>query len=163
MAQELKISPVGIVVGGRTEPTDDRWTGDAVIRLDPAFPAEVVQGLAEFSHLVVVWHFHLASPDDVALHARSPRNDPRWPATGTFVHRNHRRPNQLAQSFPRLLSVDGLDLHVTDLDAVDGSPVYDLAPYFREMGPRGPVHQPAWPGEMLTDYWADSPPGTASR
>ncbi len=37
----------------------------------------------------------------------------------------------------RLLKVDGLDLHVTDLDAIDGSPVYDLAPYFKEMGPRG--------------------------
>jgi tRNA (Thr-GGU) A37 N-methylase len=93
---------------------------------------------------------------DVALHARSPRNNPQWPTTGTFVHRNHRRPNQLAQSFPRLLKVDGLDLHVTDLDAIYGSPVYDLAPYFREMGPRGEVREPAWPGEMLADYW-DTP------
>ncbi len=103
----------------------------------------------------MVWHFHLAPPGDVALHARSPRNDPRWPATGTFAHRNHRRPDQLAQSFSRLLKADGLDLHVTGLDAVDGSPIYDLAPYFKEMGPRGEVRQPAWPGEMLSDYWAD--------
>ncbi|AZK95387.1 SAM-dependent methyltransferase [Streptomyces tsukubensis] len=157
MTQTLEIRPIGYVVGGRSEVSDDQWSGTAVIRLNPEFPAEVVQGLAEFSHLLVVWHFHRASPADVALHARSPRNDPRWPATGTFVHRNHRRPNQLAQSFPRLLKVDGLNLHVTDLDAVDGSPVYDLAPYFREMGPRGPIRQPAWPGEMLTDYWAEPP------
>ncbi|QDY77984.1 SAM-dependent methyltransferase [Streptomyces qinzhouensis] len=155
MTQTLEIRPIGFVVGGRSEVSDDRWSGTAIIRLDPEFPAEVIQGLEEFSHLLVVWHFHRASPADVALHARRPRNDPRWPATGTFVHRNHRRPNQLAQSFPRLVRVDGLDLHVTDLDAVDGSPVYDLAPYFREMGPRGPVQQPSWPGEMLTDYWAD--------
>lgn len=101
--------------------------------------------------------FHKASPEDVALHARSPRNNPQWPTTGTFVHRNHRRPNQLAESFPRLLKVDGLDLHVTDLDAVDGSPVYDLALYFREMGPRGEVREPSWPGEMLADYWNDTP------
>ncbi|MFH8616954.1 SAM-dependent methyltransferase [Streptomyces sp. NPDC017979] len=156
MTQKLEIEPIGIVVGGRSEPTEDAWRGTAVIRLDAGFPVEVVQGLEEFSHLLVVWHFHRASPDDVALHARSPRNNPRWPSTGTFVHRNHRRPNQLAQSFPRLLRVDGLDLHVTDLDAVDGSPVYDLAPYFREMGPRGTVRQPGWPGEMLADYWAET-------
>jgi hypothetical protein len=80
-------------------------------------------------------NFHRASPDDVTLHARSPRGNPAWPPTGTFVHRNHRRPNQLAQSFPRLLKIDGLDLHVTDLDAIDGTPIYDLAPYFTEMGP----------------------------
>lgn len=112
--------------------------------------------MEEFSHLLVVWHFHLASPNDVALHARSPRNNPQWPETGTFAHRNHRRPNQLAESFPRLLKVDGLDLHVTDMDAVDGSPVFDLAPYFKEMGPRGEVCEPTWPGEMLADYWDDS-------
>lgn len=154
MLQSIVINPIGIVLGGRSEPTDDRWREEAIIRLNPEFPSEVVQGLDEFSHLLVVWHFHRASPSDVALHARSPRNNPRWPATGTFVHRNHRRPNQLAQSFPRLLEVDGLDLHVADLDAIDGSPVLDLAPYFREMGPRGPVYEPSWPSEMLVDYWA---------
>ncbi|MGD3108907.1 SAM-dependent methyltransferase [Streptomyces sp. YGL11-2] len=154
--KSLEIKPIGTVVSGRTEPTDDQWSGTAIIRLNLEFPLEVVQGLEEFSHLLVVWHFHLASPDDVALHARSPRNNPRWPATGAFAHRNHRRLNQLAQSFPRLIKVDGLDLHVADLDAVDGSPIYDLAPYFREMGPRGEVREPAWPKEMLAGYWADS-------
>jgi tRNA (Thr-GGU) A37 N-methylase len=155
MAQPLEIRPIGIVVGGRTEPTDDHWSGTAIIRLNQDFPREVLQGIEEFSHLLVVWHFHMASPDDVALHARRPRDNPEWPATGTFVHRNHRRPNQLAESFPRLIKVDGLDLHVTDLDAVDGSPVFDLAPYFTEMGPRGEIHEPNWPGEMLQNYWQD--------
>ncbi|TBO55686.1 S-adenosylmethionine-dependent methyltransferase [Streptomyces kasugaensis] len=154
--KSLEMKPIGTVVGGRTEPLDDQWSGTAIIRLNPDFPLDVVQGLEEFSHLLVVWHFHLASPDDVALHARSPRNNPQWPSTGTFAHRNHRRPNQLAQSFPRLLKVDGLDLHVEDLDAVDGSPIYDLAPYFQEMGPRGEVREPVWPREMLANYWADS-------
>ncbi|MFF3400425.1 SAM-dependent methyltransferase [Streptomyces sp. NPDC002659] len=154
MTQSLEIKPIGIVVGGRVEPTDDHWGDAAIIRLNPDYPLEVVQGLEEFSHLLVVWHFHKASPDDVVLHARSPRNNPKWPTTGTFVHRNHRRPNQLAESFPRLLKVDGLDLHVADMDAIDGSPIYDLAPYFKEMGPRGEVREPDWPGEMLEDYWA---------
>jgi tRNA (Thr-GGU) A37 N-methylase len=49
--------------------------------------------------------------------------------------------------------VDGLDLHVADLDAIDGTPIYDLAPFFTEMGPRGEVREPNWPGEMLAEYW----------
>ncbi|MFI5690002.1 SAM-dependent methyltransferase [Streptomyces sp. NPDC051636] len=153
----LRIEPIGTVVGGRTEVSDDNWGGvECIIRLDPKFPLEVVKGLDEFSHLIVTWHFSQASPTDVALHARSPRNNPRWEPSGTFAHRNHRRPNQLATSFPRLLKVDGLDLHVTDLDAVDGTPIYDLGPYFQEMGPQGEIHEPAWPGEMLSEYWAES-------
>jgi tRNA-Thr(GGU) m(6)t(6)A37 methyltransferase TsaA len=155
VTQPLQLTPVGVVASPRTAPSDDYWTEQAVIKLDPGFPAEVVQGLAEFSHLIVIWHFHRASLGDVALHARSPRNNPSWPQTGTFVHRNHRRPNQLAVSFPRLLTVEGLDLHVTDLDAIDGTPVYDLAPYFTEMGPRGQIREPAWPAEMLSNYWAE--------
>ncbi|MGQ4374980.1 SAM-dependent methyltransferase [Streptomyces sp. SAS_267] len=153
----LQIEPIGMVVGGRTEVADDYWGGvQSIIRLNAAYPLDVVRGLEEFSHLLVTWHFSKASPDDVALHARSPRNDPRWEPSGTFAHRNHRRPNQLATSFPRLIKVDGLDLHVADLDAVDGTPVYDLAPYFQEMGPRGDVREPEWPGEMLKDYWAST-------
>ncbi|MFJ2217680.1 TrmO family methyltransferase [Streptomyces sp. NPDC101062] len=153
----LEIKPIGEVVAGRRDVADDYWGGvESVIQLDEAaFPLDAVQGLDEFSHLVVVWHFDQASPADVEYHARSPRGNLRWPATGTFAHRNHRRPNQLAQSFPRLLKIDGLRLHVTDLDAVVGTKVYDLSPYFEEMGPRGPILEPAWPGEMLLHYWTE--------
>ncbi|MGW7067088.1 TrmO family methyltransferase domain-containing protein [Streptomyces sp. NPDC054855] len=141
----LEIEPIGEVVEGRTKVADDYWGGvESVIQLDEAkFPLDSVQGLEEFSHLVVVWHFHQASPEDVEYHARSPRGKPLWPATNTFVHRNHRRPNQLAQSYPRLQAIDGLRLRVTDLDAVVGSSIYDLSPYFQTMGPRGTVREPA--------------------
>jgi tRNA (adenine37-N6)-methyltransferase len=155
--EPFEVRAVATVVGGHLKPSDDFQGGvESIIRLNPEFPLETLQGIEEFSHLVVAWHFHQASPDDVALHARSPRGNPQWPATGTFVHRNHRRPNQLATSFPRLLKVEGRDLHVTDLDAVDGTPVIDLAPYFEEMGPRGAVRQPSWPTEMLQDYWRNA-------
>ncbi|MCQ8835974.1 TrmO family methyltransferase [Streptomyces antimycoticus] len=153
----LKIEPVGKVVGGHQEIGEIYWGGiDSIIRLDPGYPVEVIQGLDEFSHLVVTWHFSQASPSDVVLGTREPRDDLRWSSagTGTFTHRDHRRPNQLAVSFPRLLKVDGLDLHVTDLDAIDGTPVYDLGPYFTITGPQGDVREPHWPAEMLRDYWA---------
>ncbi|MEW1892124.1 SAM-dependent methyltransferase [Streptomyces sp. NBC_00523] len=155
--ETFEVAPIATVVGGHTQVLDDYQGGiQAIIRLNESFPLETLQGIDEFSHLTVTWTFHLAQPGDVQLHARSPRGNPQWPATGTFVHRNHRRPNQLAISYPRLLSVEGRDLLVTDLDAVDGTPVLDLAPYFEEMAPRGTVREPAWPGEMLTDYWRDA-------
>ncbi|WP_405496371.1 SAM-dependent methyltransferase [Streptomyces sp. NBC_00096] len=156
MSETLRIQQIATVIGGHRTVADDFQGGvESVIRVDGQFPIETLQGIEEFSHLTVLWHFHHASPGDVQLHARSPRGDSRWPATGTFVHRNHRRPNQLALSFPRLIKVVGYDLHVTDLDAVHGTPIYDIAPYFEQMGPRGPVTQPAWPGEMLDPtYWA---------
>ncbi|MDF3290121.1 hypothetical protein [Streptomyces silvisoli] len=49
--KSLEIKPVGAVIGGRTEPTEDNWSGTAIIRLKSDFPIEVVQGLEGFSHL----------------------------------------------------------------------------------------------------------------
>ncbi|WP_398919217.1 hypothetical protein [Streptomyces sp. 2132.2] len=60
--------------------------------------------------------------------------------------------DQLAQFSPHLVKVDGMDLHVADLDAIDGTPLYDVAPCFQEMRPRGQVRGPSWPTEMLPDY-----------
>jgi tRNA (Thr-GGU) A37 N-methylase len=152
-----EVESIATVVGGHPRVLDDYQGGvESIIRLHEAYPLETLQGIQEFSHLTVTWRFHAARPEDVQLHARSPRGNPAWPATGTFVHRNHRRPNQLAVSYPRLLRVDGRDLVVTDLDAIDGTPVLDLAPYFEQMGPRGPIRQPAWPGDMLAAYWLDA-------
>ncbi|MGP8298110.1 SAM-dependent methyltransferase [Streptomyces inhibens] len=155
MSGAFEVKPIATVVGGHTVPADDFQGGvESIIRVNEEYPLETLQGIEEFSHLTVIWRFSLASPADVELHARSPRGDTKWPATGTFVHRNHRRPNQLATSYPRLLGVDGRDLLVTDLDAVEGTPIIDIGPWFQEMGPRGQVRQPSWPNEMLAHYWA---------
>ncbi|MFI1408899.1 TrmO family methyltransferase [Streptomyces sp. NPDC020707] len=155
--QSIEVPVIGRVVGGHTGRLDDFKGGvESIIRLEPDFPAETLKGITEFSHLQVVWHFSERSPDEVALHARSPRDNPAWPETGMFAHHNHRRPAGLGVSFPKVLRVDGLDVHVTDLDADDGTPIVDLVVVFREFLPRGEVTQPTWPGEMLKEYWTDS-------
>ena len=152
------VKPVAHVIGGRTEPTDDFWGGSrAIIRIDNLlFGPESVKGLGEFSHLEIVFQFHLVDPADFSTGARRPRNNPAWPEVGVFGHRNMRRLNRLGVSRCRLVAIDGLDLHVEDLDAVDGTPVLDIKPWFAEMGPRGPVRQPVWPAEMLRRYYADA-------
>lgn len=44
-----------------------------------------------------------------------------------------------------------------ELDAVHGTPVLDIKPWFHEFGPRGTVRQAAWSSEMLTEYFATPP------
>ena len=90
----------------------------------------------------------ISSTTPESLRHSTPASGPPGPSWRTSASQ------QLAESFPRLLKVDGLDLHVADLDAIDVTPIYDLAPYFKEMGPRGEVREPKWPAEMLEDYWA---------
>jgi tRNA (adenine37-N6)-methyltransferase len=152
----FEVVPIAYVIGGRAEPTDDYWGGtQSIIRIDGSrFGEDATKGLDEFSHLEVVFRFHLTDPTDLNLGARRPRDNPEWPEVGIFGHRNMRRINWLGVSRCRLVKVDGLDIHVSELDAVDGTPVLDIKPWFVEMGPRGTVSQPSWPTEMLRYYYA---------
>ncbi|MDG4796650.1 SAM-dependent methyltransferase [Micromonospora sp. WMMD1082] len=155
-AEKFTVEPVAHVVGGRSEPTDDYWGGSqAIIRIDDErFTPEATRGLEEFSHLEVVFRFHLTDPTDLNLGARRPRDNPQWPEVGIFGHRNMRRINWLGVSRCRLAKVDGLDLYVEELDAVDGTPILDIKPWFSEFGPRGGIRQAGWTTQMLGPYFA---------
>ncbi|NJP34653.1 SAM-dependent methyltransferase [Micromonospora thermarum] len=155
-ADKFTVEPVAHVVGGRSEPTDDYWGGSqAIIRIDgERFTPEATKGLEEFSHLEVIFRFHLTDPTDLNLGARRPRDNPQWPEVGIFGHRNMRRINWLGVSRCRLTKVDGLDLYVEELDAVDGTPILDIKPWFSEFGPRGEVRQAEWTTQMLRPYFA---------
>jgi tRNA-Thr(GGU) m(6)t(6)A37 methyltransferase TsaA len=148
------VRPVGAVAGGRAEPTDDDWGAvEAVIRIDPRFGPEAVAGLDAFSHLEVVFLFHLVDEAGVATGARRPRGNPDWPTVGIFAQRGKDRPNRIGVSRCELLGVDGLELRVRGLDAVDGSPVLDVKPWMEEFAPRGEVRQPRWTRELMARYW----------
>lgn len=157
--ESFAVEPIAYVVGGRAEPSDDFWGGTrCVIQIDRTrFTPDATKGLDAFSHLEIVFRFHLTDPADLNLGARRPRDNPDWPEVGIFGHRNMRRLNWLGVSRCRLINVDGLDLHVEELDAVDGTPILDIKPWFREFGPRGDVRQAAWSTEMLGNYFALRP------
>lgn len=147
------MQPIGEVHGPRSEATDDDW-GDVVatIALDPArFGPDALAGLDEFSHVEVVFVFHLV--DRVETGARRPRSNPAWPEVGIFAQRGKNRPNRIGVTVCDVVAVDGLTLTVRGLDAIDGTPVLDLKPYMAEFGPRGPVRQPAWSRELMAGYW----------
>jgi tRNA-Thr(GGU) m(6)t(6)A37 methyltransferase TsaA len=153
-APDARVVAIGRVEGGRPEPVDDDW-GDveAVIRLDDRFGEDALIGLDAFSHLEVVYAFHLAEEAAVENGARHPRGNPDWPRVGIFAQRGKDRPNRIGVSRCELLGVDGLGVAVRGLDAVDGTPVLDLKPWMAEFGPRGDVRQPAWAGELMRGYW----------
>lgn len=151
------MKPIGRVRGGRVEAIDDDWgVVEAVVRLDERFGPEAVVGLDAFSHLEVVFVFHLVDEDGVANGTRRPRGNPRWPEVGIFAQRAKDRPNRLGVSRCELLAIDGLDLRVRGLDAVDGTPVLDVKPWMQEFGPLGQVRQPGWSTELMTGYWAEA-------
>jgi tRNA (Thr-GGU) A37 N-methylase len=71
-----------------------------------------------------------------------------------FAQRARTRPNRLGVSTCRLIDVEGLDLRVLGLDAIDGSPMLDVKPFMREFEPpAAEVRQPAWSTELMRGYF----------
>jgi len=151
----IPVVPIGTVSGGRIEPVDDRW-GDveAKIELDPSrFGPDALRGLEEFSHLDVVFMFHLRDPSSLETGARRPRGRAEFPEVGIFAQRASGRPNRIGLSTCQLLGVDRTSVAVRGLDAIDGTPVLDIKPHLLEMGPRGKVREPAWVQNLMEEYW----------
>ena len=155
-AGSVVLAPIGHVRGGRVEPVDDDWASvEATIVLDATrFEAQALDGLAEFSHLEIVYVFHRVAEAQVERGARHPRGNESWPRVGIFAQRGKNRPNRLGVSRCELLGVSGHELAVGGLDAIDGSPVLDIKPWMAEFPPQQPTRQPTWASELMTGYWS---------
>ncbi len=151
----IALEPIGIVRSRITDPSRDEYWGGivSVIELSALGP-EALRGIEEFSHIQVVYSFHLVDPSAVEHGARHPKGREDWPSVGILSQRAKRRPNRIGISTCRLLSVDGVRLTVEDLDAIDGSPVIDVKPYMCGFGPRGEVREPEWAKELMATYFA---------
>lgn len=89
--------------------------------------SEFVEGLKDvdgFSHLILLYHFHLAKSG--GLQAK-----PFMDSTmrGIFAIRGPSRPNPIGLSIVRLKGVKGNLLYIQDVDIVDGTPLLDIKPY----------------------------------
>ena len=137
------------------EAEDDAWGAErAAIELDATWlSAAALQGLDQFSHAEVVFHFDRLPESEVVLTARRPRGNPDWPMIGVFAQRGRNRPNRLGVSVCRIIRIDGLRLEVEGLDAIDGTPVVDIKPVLSGFLPRGDVREPDWARELMADYW----------
>jgi tRNA (adenine37-N6)-methyltransferase len=152
---EIVLAPIGFVRGGRVEPDDDGWDAEiCAIELDRVrLDDEAVTGLEAFSHVEVVYQFHLVAEEDVTFGARHPRGRTDWPKVGILAQRGRVRPNRLGVTVCALLTVEPGRLVVRGLDAIDGTPVLDVKPFLKGFAPRSDVVEPEWAHEIMASYW----------
>jgi tRNA (adenine37-N6)-methyltransferase len=149
---------IGVVSATQVDPEDDGWGGRvSCITLIESFTPAALQGLTDFSHVEILYHFHAVELSSIERGARHPRNNSAWPLVGIFAQRGKDRPNRLGATICRLVRIQGLKVFVAELDAIDGTPVLDLKPVMAEFLPREPVHQPAWSHELMREYWRIEP------
>ena len=150
----LGITAIAKVSSTRAEAVDDDWDREtAIIELEPRFGPEALYGLADFSHVEIIFVFDQVPESKIETGARHPRNREDWPLVGIFAQRGKNRPNRIGLTTCTILKVEGTRLHVRGLDAINGTPGLDIKPVMREFLPRGEVRQPDWATELMAEYW----------
>ena len=149
---EIKINPIGYVRNIRTEAIDDNWSSvESVIELTEDLPDECFDGIEEFSHLEILFHFNKSTK--VFIGSEHPRENKAFPKVGIFAQRKKDRPNHIGTTVVNLVRRNGRKLIVKNLDAINGTPVLDIKPVFKEFLPQGEVKQPDWTKELMKNYW----------
>ena len=97
---------------------------DAWVEVSP-FAKEALEGVAAGDDVLVLTWLHQAQREVLKVH---PRGDQRNALTGVFATRSPHRPNPIGLHRVRVRAVDGEQLLVGPLEAVDGTPVIDIKP-----------------------------------
>lgn len=145
--------PIATVKNTRKEPIDDHWSSIiAEIELAAQIPTEAFDRISDFSHLEIIYFFDKVNEADIVFSGR-PRGNPNYPVTGIFAQRKKDRPNTIGLCTVELLEHNGRTIKVKYLDAIDGTPVLDIKPVFREFQPKSAIRQAEWVEDLMNDYW----------
>ena len=110
---------------GHVQKTDGR----TLIVLEKKYQPGLL-GLDGFSHIQVIWWFDKNdTPEKRAILQVHPRGDPKNPLTGVFATRSPVRPNLIALSLCKIVSVKDNVVEVEKIDAFEGTPILDIKPY----------------------------------
>ena len=106
--------------------------------------APALDGLDEFSHIMVICWMHRATDESKMALKVHPRGREELSPVGLFASRSPYRPNPLSKTTVRLLEHRGDILKVVGLDAIDGTPVIDIKPYIPDYDSVDGARAPEW-------------------
>lgn len=128
----MELTPLGTIHSPFQKPGECPRQGrfsDAVsvIEVDPAY-GDALLGVEAGRRYLVLYEAHLA--DRSRLQTIPPARKELW---GVFASRSPHRPNPINLCIAYLQKREGNTLHVTGLDAVDGSHLIDIKPYAKDI------------------------------
>lgn len=89
-------------------------------------PEHSMEGLENFSHVWIMYHFHKNAANTKSKVAPPRLNGER---VGVFSTRSPHRPCPIGLSLVEIQSIDKTCIHFFGTDMVDGTPVLDIKPY----------------------------------
>lgn len=129
-AHRLELRPIGFARTPHAEKADAPRQPmaardvEATVEILPTY-RDALQDLEGFDRVFLIFGFDRA-PRTTHLKVQPPRSAKK---RGVLATRSPHRPNPIGLSVVRLLRVEGLVLHIADVDLLDGTPIYDIKPY----------------------------------
>jgi len=130
------------------------------IEFDKKLQPDCTDGLEDFSHIWIVFLFHMnnnkksnnAAQQGRGYNFKTKVKPPKLKgkSVGIFCTRTPHRPNAVGLTLAKLERVDGRTLHISALDLTDGTPVLDVKPYVPVYDSLPEATCPAWCGEAAT-------------
>ena len=127
----VTLKPIGFVQNEVKQPPGAGYEWEKVVStivVDSSL-SEALDGLDDFSHIIVIWWMHRIVDRGEPPLKIHPRGRLELPLVGLFATRTPHRPNPIGKATVRLLERRGNVLKVEGLDAIDGTPIIDIKPY----------------------------------
>jgi tRNA-Thr(GGU) m(6)t(6)A37 methyltransferase TsaA len=129
--KEITLRAIGVIRApyGSEAPhqPDEDAAGDFRLVLDNTL-VEGLEGLERVGYVYVLFYLdRVQGPAALKVRARWTRGEP----IGLFACRSPRRPNPIGLSVVRVKEVRGNEVVISPIDALDGTPILDIKPYFR--------------------------------
>ena len=136
-SDSFEVRPVGRVESPLADPASaplqgDEGAPDAWIVMEPGMLAGL-KGLEAGQDVLVLTWLDRASRDVLEVH---PRGDLSRPERGVFSTRSPDRPNPIGLHRVTIRSIEGRRMLVSNLEAVDRTPVLDLKPVLEAISER---------------------------
>lgn len=135
--EQIVLRPIGLVESALTDPDlapkqGDEGAPEAWLVFYPEV-ADALRNLSVGDDVVLLTWLDRAARDVLVVR---PRSDPNRPEQGVFSTRSPARPNPIGLHRVTILSIDGLRIHVSNLEALDGTPLLDVKPVLRGIDER---------------------------
>lgn len=150
--QEIIMKPIGCVENNVQDKKDVSWGEDiSRIVLEKEYYTGL-SGLEDFSHAIIIYYLDKAAYKREEHLQRRPQNRDDMPLVGIFSQRGKDRPNQIGMTAVQIIAVDEKSLVIKGLDAINGTAVLDIKPYY-------PVYDkkdagvPDWVNRLMEHYF----------
>lgn len=126
---DLTLKPIGVVESALSDPRTAPKQGfqnapEAWIRINKEFIAGISDIKAGDEIILLTW-LHLGDRSVLSVYPQDNRNNP---LTSVFATRSADRPNPIGLHPVKVLEVSKDKIRVSQLEAVDGTPVVDIKP-----------------------------------